>query len=50
MYNNNIDDEYYLKKQYYLIYTLSVIVSFMCGSLLNSRNVSYIVCLNNTYT
>ena len=39
-----------LKKKYYIIYSLSVIVSFMSGSLLNSRNVSYIVCLNNTYT
>jgi len=47
---NNIDDEYYLKKKYYIIYSLSVIVAFMGGSLLNSRNVSYIVCLNNTYT
>ena len=44
------DNEYYLKKKYYLLYTLSVLISFCCGFYLNHNICSCRINIeNNTF-
>lgn len=44
------DNEYYIKKKYYIIYSLSVLSSFLCGAFINNlKQVNCNCYCNNTH-
>ena len=44
------DNEYYIKKKFYIVYSLSVIIAFLCGSFINDiKQINSICICNNTH-